>query len=219
MVTEIEILPSGEVRLQSFSGRKIRLSSVFLTNRKNPLFSFIVFFPGSSFFIETRPSLAISDQLLNYQLVTYLLPRANQPFRRKYLNYFYCWKPVIYKYNYNRSFCTKLSSWARSRLWQRSSTQGNQALTSLLAHTVGHAISSTPWWLSPDTRAILHHPLFSSSFFRDEGRPPEAKRKTASSSRRTPIRTFFSGMPEFSDVNWLLTPFFLTFKKNERRSS
>jgi hypothetical protein len=33
MVTEIEILPSGKVRLNSWSGRKIRLSSVFLTNR------------------------------------------------------------------------------------------------------------------------------------------------------------------------------------------
>lgn len=43
--------------------------------------------------------------------------------------------------------------------------------------TVAHAISSTPWWLSPDTRAILQNPLFSSSFFRDEGRPPDDKGK------------------------------------------
>lgn len=56
MVTEIEILPSGKVRLNSWSGRKIRLSSVFLTNRVlDPLFSFRALFPGSEFFIETRP--------------------------------------------------------------------------------------------------------------------------------------------------------------------
>lgn len=50
MVTEIEILPSGKVRLNSWAGRKIRLSSVFLTNRVlDPLFSFRALFPGSEF--------------------------------------------------------------------------------------------------------------------------------------------------------------------------
>jgi len=130
------------------------------------------------------------------QLVTSCLEQSNQPSFNKISIFFLVGMEALYIYicYYQSIRQYKTLKLARSRLWQRRQTQGKQALTSLLAH----AISESPWLLSPDTRAraILHHPLFSSSFFRDEGAGPlvsipKSKRQTWSSSRRTPIRTFF----------------------------